>query len=287
MPGPENTGVIHDIGYQRYDGPRLGRGYASRSLYVHSVRGAYGLGRSAWAKVLPFGLASLACMAALVLVVVNTQLPVQVIDYVGIASTFTYAATVFVAVVAPELVSSDLRGNVLSLYLSRPLRRSDYALTKLAALATSVFAMLAAPMLILFLGMAFSTDDGFSGVLGELGGLAQGLVAGAIHAVVLAALALPFAALSGRRVFATGMIVAVSLLTAPVSGVLMEFGTGDAAYLAGLINPVNLVNGIDRWLFDGGTVDPGPYGPVYGLVALAIVAIGTACTVWRYKGVKA
>ena len=55
MPGPENTGVIHDIGYQRYEGPRLGRGYASRSLFVHSVRGAYGLGRSAWAKVLPFG----------------------------------------------------------------------------------------------------------------------------------------------------------------------------------------------------------------------------------------
>ena len=287
MPGPENTGVIHDIGYQRYEGPRLGRGYASRSLFVHSVRGAYGLGRSAWAKVLPFGLTALACMAALVLVVVNTQLSVQVIDYVGIASTFTYAATVFVAIVAPELVSTDLRGNVLSLYLSRPLRRSDYALTKLAALAAASFAMLAAPMLILFLGMAFSTDDGLSGVFAEVGGLLQGLLAGAIHAIVLAALALPFAALTGRRVFATGMIVAVSLLTAPVSGALMAFSTGDAAYLAGLINPVSLVNGIDRWLFDGGTVDVGSYGLVYGLVALVVVAIGTACTVWRYRRVQA
>jgi ABC-2 type transport system permease protein len=287
MPAPENTGVIHDIGYQRYDGPRLGRAYASRSLFTHSVRGAYGLGRSAWAKVLPIGLISLACMAALVLVVVNTQLPVEVIDYVGIASTFTYAATVFVAVVAPELVSTDLRGNLLSLYLSRPLRRSDYALTKLAALATAVFVMLAAPMLILFLGMAFSTDDGIAGVFDETGGLLQGFAAAAIHAVVLAALALPFAALTGRRVFATGMIVAVSLLTAPVSGALMAFSTGDAAYLAGLINPVNLVNGIDRWLFEGGTIDVGSYGPVYGLVALGLVAIGTACTVWRYRKVKA
>jgi ABC-2 type transport system permease protein len=173
------------------------------------------------------------------------------------------------------------------LYLSRPLRRSDYALTKLAALAAAVFAMLAAPMLILFLGMAFSTDNGLSGVFSELGGLLQGLLAGAIHAVVLAALALPFAALTGRRVFATGMIVAVSLLTAPVSGALMAFSTGDAAYLAGLINPVSLVNGIDRWLFDGGTVDVGSYGPVYGLVALAVVAIGTACTIWRYRRVQA
>ncbi|HEV7646521.1 MAG TPA: hypothetical protein VGP26_00010 [Actinophytocola sp.] len=287
MPGPEHTGVIHDIGYQHYEGPRLGRAYASRSLYVHSVRGAFGLGRSAWAKVLPIGLLSLACMAALVLVVVNTQLPVQVIDYIGIASTFTYATTVFVAIVAPELVSTDLRANLLSLYLSRPLRRSDYALTKLAALATAVFVVLAAPMVILFLGMAFSTDDGISGVFSEAGGLLQGFLAAAIHAVVLAALALPFAALTGRRVFATGMIIAVSLLTTPVSGALLSFSTGDAAYLAGLITPGNLLNGIDRWLFAGGTFDVGPYGPVYGLVAAAIVAVGTACTIWRYQKVKA
>jgi ABC-2 type transport system permease protein len=286
MPGPENTGVIHDIGYQRYEGPRLGRGYASRSLFIHTVRGAYGLGRSAWAKVLPFGLLSLACIAALVLVVVNTQIG-EVIDYVGIAATFTYAATVFVAIVAPELVSTDLRGNVLSLYLSRPLRRSDYALTKLAALATAVFVMLGAPMVILFLGMAFSTDDGLAGVLGEAGGLLQGFVAAAIHATVLAALALPFASLTGRRVFATGMIVAVSLLTAPISGAVMAFSQSDEAYLGWLINPVSMLNGVDRWLFEGGTVDVGPYGPVFGAVALAVVAAGTACTVWRYRKVKA
>jgi ABC-2 type transport system permease protein len=286
MPGPENTGVIHDIGYQRYEGPRLGRGYASRSLFIHSLRGAYGLGRSAWAKVLPFGVLSLACIAALVLVVVNTQLG-EVIDYVGIAATFTYAATVFVAIVAPELVSTDLRGNLLSLYLSRPLRRSDYALTKLASLAAAVFVMLGAPMVILFLGMAFSTDDGIAGVLGEAGGLFQGFVAAAIHAAVLAALALPFAALTGRRVFATGMIVAVSLLTAPISGAVMAFSQSDGASLAWLINPVSMLNGVDRWLFDGGTVDIGDYGPIYGAVALAVVAVGTACTIWRYRGVKA
>lgn len=285
-PSETRTGVIHDIGYQRYEGPRLGRAYASRSLFVHSVRGAYGLGRSAWAKVLPIGLLSLASIAALILVVVNTQLPVEVIDYVGIASTFTYAATVFVAVVAPELVSVDLRSNLLSLYLSRPLRRSDYALTKLAALATATFVMLGGPMLVLFLGMAFSTDNGIAGVFSELGGLLQGLAAAAIHATVLAALALPFASLSGRRVFATGMIIGVTLLTAPVSGVLQALGDGASRQLAGLIDPVSLLNGVDRWLFDGGIYDVGPYGPVYGLGALVIICIGTACTVWRYKKVK-
>lgn len=37
---------IHNIGYRTYDGPRLGRSYATRSLYSQSLRGAYGLGRS-------------------------------------------------------------------------------------------------------------------------------------------------------------------------------------------------------------------------------------------------
>jgi ABC-2 type transport system permease protein len=284
----ENTGVIHDIGYQRYEGPRLGRSYAMRSLYVHSVRSAYGLGRSAWAKLLPFAVLGFASMASLILVVINTQLPTQVIDYVGIASTFTYAATVFVAVVAPELVSVDLRSNLLQLYLSRPLRRRDYALTKLASLASATFILYAIPMLIMFLGMAFNTDTGISGVFDELGGLFQGLLAGAIHATLLASLALPIASLSGRRVFASGMIIALFLLSAPVSGAVMAFGGDTLQNLGGLLNPASLLNGVDQWLF-GLTIDiafTGDYGALYALVTAALIALGIALTVVRYKKVK-
>jgi ABC-2 type transport system permease protein len=283
-----NTGVIHDIGYQRYEGPRLGRGYAMRSLYVHSVRSAYGLGRSAWAKLLPFAVLGFASLTSLILVVVNTQLPTRVIDYVGIASTFTYAATVFVAVVAPELVSVDLRSNLLQLYLSRPLRRRDYALTKLASLASATFVLFAIPMFIMFLGMAFNTDTGIGGVFDELGGLFQGLVAGAIHATLLAALALPLASLSGRRVFASGMIIALFLLTTPISGAIQAFGEGALQNLGGLFDPASLLNGVDQWLFglDIDIVWTGDYGPVYGLVTVVLIALGTTLSIVRYKKVK-
>lgn len=283
-----NTGVIHDIGYQRYEGPRLGRGYAARSLYVHSVRSAYGLGRSAWAKLLPFTLLGFASIASLVLVVVNTQLPTQVIDYVGIVSTFTYAATVFVAVVAPELVSVDLRSNLLQLYLSRPLRRRDYALTKLVSLASAVFVLYAIPLLIMFLGMAFNTDSGIGGVFDEVGGLFEGLLAAVVHSALLAALALPLASLSGRRVFASGMIIALFLLSAPVSGAVIAFGNDTLENLGGLLNPAMLLNGVDQWLF-GLTIDmafTGNFGPVYALVTAALIALGTMLTVRRYKKVK-
>lgn len=282
------SGVIHDIGYQRYTGPRLGPAHSARALYVHSVRSAYGLGRSPWAKVLPIGLVGLAGLASLIIVIINSQLPEPVLDYVGIASTFTFAAAVFVAVVAPELVSVDLRTNLLQLYLSRPLSRSSYALTKVAALATATFLLLAAPMLIMFIGMAFSTDDGVAGVLDEFGGLLVGLVAAAVHAALLAALGLPIASLSGRRVFATGMIIGVFLLTAPISAVLRELDSGTIGRLAGLLDPASLLNGVDQWLFgvDVRLVSIGSFGPVYGLVAVALTALGTTAAVWRYKGMK-
>lgn len=285
MSGPE-AGVIHDIGYQRYTGARLGRRYATRSLYWHGVRAAFGIGRGAWAKVLPIGLFALACLAALILVVVSSQLDGRVLSYVGVASTFSYAATVFVAIVGPELVSGDLRNNVLALYLSRPLRRSDYALAKLGALATAVFALFAGPMLVMFVGMAF-TSSGVGGVLSEAGDLLAGIGAAVVHAAMLAAMGLPLAALSGRRVFATGIIIAVFLLTSPVSAALRALDPEGAGQLAGLLDPVSLLNGVDKWIFGFGLVNPGSYGPVYGAAALALILAGVGCAVWRYRRVKA
>jgi ABC-2 type transport system permease protein len=265
-------GVIHDIGYQRYTGQRLGRWYSMRSLFEYSLRTAYGLGRGGKSKILPIGLLAVAGITALILVVVSSQLPDPV--------------TAFVAIVAPELASRDLRNNLHTLYFSRPLGRSDYALTKLTALVAAVFVLFATPMLVMFVGMAFNTDDGLRGVLTEAGDFAVGLVAALIHAIVLAALAMPLAALTGRRVFATGMIIALFLLTAPITGVFTAIGGDTLAQLAGLFDPISLLNGVDNWLFDDGMIDVGSYGPVYGLTAAALTAIGTTLLVWRYRKVK-
>jgi ABC-2 type transport system permease protein len=279
--------VIHDIGYQRYEGVRLGRRYATRSLWLYSLRSAYGLGRSATAKILPVGLFTVVCMASVVLVVVNNALDRRVLSYVGLVSTFSYAATVFVAIVGPELVSRDLRNNLLALYFSRPIDRSDYALAKLAALCTAVFALFAGPLLIMLLGMAFNVSGGVSAVLHEIALFLAGLAAAAIHAVVFAAIALPLASLTGRRMFGTGLIVGVFLILAPVSGMLRTLDDGALARLAGLLDPVSMVNGVDRWLFNEGLFEIGRYGPAYGLFAVAVVLIGTAGLLRRYRRVRA
>lgn len=280
----DSAGVIHDIGYQRYQGVRLGRRYATRSLWVYSLRSAYGLGRSAFAKILPVGLFTIACLAAVILVVVNNALDQRVLSYVGLVATFSYAATVFVAIVGPELVSRDLRNNMLALYFSRPIERSDYALAKLGALITAVFAMFAGPLLIMFVGMAFNKPGD---VFHELGLFLAGLAAAAIHAVVFSAIALPLASLTGRRMFGTGMIIGVFLILAPVSGTLRSLDDGTLGRLAGILDPVSVVNGIDRWLFDEGLFDIGRYGPAYGLFALAVTLLGTAGLMRRYRRVRA
>ncbi len=40
------AGSIYDLGYQRYEGVRLGRRHAIWALYVHSLRSVFGIGRS-------------------------------------------------------------------------------------------------------------------------------------------------------------------------------------------------------------------------------------------------
>jgi hypothetical protein len=65
--------VIHDIGYQRYDGPRLGRGYAARSLFTHGLRVAFGLGRSAKAKIFPWIIIGMVSAIALIVAVTRAQ----------------------------------------------------------------------------------------------------------------------------------------------------------------------------------------------------------------------
>ena len=67
---PTNS-VIHDIGFRHYDGPRLGRGWAFRSLLLETYRGAFGLGRPAKVKIMPWVLVGLFTIPAIVIVAVT------------------------------------------------------------------------------------------------------------------------------------------------------------------------------------------------------------------------
>ena len=101
---------------------------------------------------------------------------------------------IFVAAQAPELVSSDQRHRVLSLYFSHALERTDYALAKLAALAAAVFGMALAPMLVLFLGRVLLAQDVAEAFGDEIENLPQVVGAPLLYAIPLAGLSLAIAA---------------------------------------------------------------------------------------------
>lgn len=282
------TSVIHDIGYQRYEGPRLGRGYATRSLFAHSLRAAYGLGRSAKAKIFPWLVAGIIGMVAVVVTAVRAAIGEQVLSYLDFADALFMLVILFCAVVAPELVSRDLRNATLPLYFSRPLRRTDYAWAKLGALVAAAWLLLAGPLLVMYIGGVF-TVDGWSAIWDETRDFGGGLLYAALNAAVFGTVSLLVASLIGRRAVAAGAIVAAFLVTTPVVGVLIAAGGETAAQLAGLFSPSTLVYGVRGWLFGTSAEDPypGDWGALYGGVTVALLIVCVSLLLERYRRVQA
>ena len=65
QPAETRTGSIYDLGYRNYDGPRLGRRHAILSLYLFTLRGAFGLGRRTSSKIIPIIITVIAFLPAI------------------------------------------------------------------------------------------------------------------------------------------------------------------------------------------------------------------------------
>jgi len=302
-----SSGVIHDIGYRRYDGPRLGRWQIVRALTWHSLRAAFGLGRGAKAKVFPVLLFALLCLPAAVNAVAVATNPSggAIVSYDNyIPSLRAVAMLIFVALEAPNLMSADLRYHTLPLYFARPISRIDYPLAKLAALVLACLAMVEIPLLLLYLGNV-TQAHGASAVWAQTRQLGPGLLYGVAWAVLLASIALLLAATTGRRVFAICAIGIPLFFSWVLANVLSHVGAqvyGPAALgqpsalasLAGLISPFTLLGGVLQWLKAPpvpGAPPHGPlqvtiigsYGPVYGLVFLLVVLAAVGGLLARYQ----
>ena len=298
MSASATESVIHDIGYRRYDGPRLRRAAIVRALAWHSFRSAFGFGRSAKAKVVPVLALALLSLPAVINAVSVSQGNQRTIGYdTYIVGLRIVVMLIFVAVQAPELVSRDLRNRVLPLYFSRPLRPVDYPFAKYVAFTAACLVMIEVPVLVLYVGTIVSLHGG-SAVWAETRALIPGLLVGLMWAVVMAAISLALASLTGRRAFATGAIAIFFCLTEILAVVVLHAETrGDPAALthastavkvAGLFSPVTLFDGVRRWL--GGTggdqalvPDPGSFGVIYVVVLLALLAASLLGLAARYR----
>ena len=302
-------GVIHDLGYRRYDGPRLGRPRIVAALAWYSFWSAFGLGRSAKAKIVP-ALAFIGlCLPAVVNAFAMSRGSARVVDYDTYVPVLRdLVMTVFVAVQAPELVSRDLRSRVLPLYFSRPIKASDYPLAKYLGFTAACLVMLEVPLLLLY-GGAVANVHGGAAVWAQTRALFPGLLIGLMWAVGLAAISLLLASLSGRRGFATGAVAISLLLTYTLAEILLQVetvavihagpaggpvgaldappGPSLAEKVSGLFSPFTLFDGVRMWL--GGTnpadnvPSPGAFGAVYALVLIALVGLCLAGLGARYR----
>jgi ABC-2 type transport system permease protein len=289
---PAGSGVIHDIGYRHYDGPRLGRAAVLRSLFVQSLRGAYGLGRSAKSKVMPMLLLVVMCIPALVIAAVVNALHQTTPPYTSYAMFLQAVVAIFVAAQAPQLVSRDLRFRLTSLYFSRPLRRLDYVVAKYAAMVCALLVLLVAPLTILYAGALLARLPFAAETRHYLLG-----VAGAVFfALVLAGVGLLIAAFTPRRGLGVAAVIAVLLVTysavTVVQGIAAEQqGQRTLAGYAGLFSPFPLVDGVQVWLLHATPSTPaGPPGTAGGLIFLAttaaVVAGSFGLLVLRYRKVS-
>lgn len=290
---PANAqGVIHDIGYRHYTGERRGRSYIRRSLFVDSLRGAYGLGRSARSKVMPMLLLAVMCLPASVIVAITAVIGADELvgDYPTYLLNLQIVIAIFVAAQAPVAVSRDLRFGVMSLYFSRPLERLDYVVGKYAAMASALFVLTAAPLVIMFAG---ALVVGLS-ISEQVPDFLRALAGAALLSLVLAGIGLVIAAVTPRRGLAVAAVVTVLVVASGVQVVLQQIAFAEeadtlAGYL-GLLSPFTLVQGVQTSLLGVSSEmgpPPGTAGTLtFALAAVLVVGACYAALLLRYRSVS-
>ena len=287
-------GVIHDIGYRGYDGARLGRGYVLRSLYLQGLRSTYGLGRTARTKVLPILLLIGTLLPAVILVAVEVyaKQDTQLLSYNRYAMFLVPVIGIFVAAQAPQLISRDLRFRTVTLYFSRPLTREDYVLAKFGALASALFILLSAPILVLSVGGVLAKF----GVWQQTKNFLAAEVGALVFALILTGVSAVLAAATTRRGMGVAVIITVLSVsyTAAVSvqGIAQSYNNLTLAGYLGLFSPFTLADGVQIALVNAPTSTPAPPPGTGGeaifiVVAVALVAGCYGLLLRRYRKLNA
>jgi ABC-2 type transport system permease protein len=161
---------------------------------------------------------------------------------------------------------------------------------KLAAMSAALFVLMVLPLLVLYGGALLGGLPFWTNTRDLLYGLAGAVM----FALVLSSVGLLIAAWTPRRGIGVAAVVATLTILGGVSAIIAGIAKDQhnltLSGWAGLISPVSLVDGVQVWLFGSKTaVVTGPPGdaggPVFALVAVALVASCYLLLVRRYRGV--
>lgn len=294
-------GAVYDRGYRPYQGPRGGRRAATAALYRTSLRRAIGIRRPWRQKVAPAVLLAIAVVPAVINVGIGyltRDSPAEGFsfitfrEYVGVSS----ALLLFVALVAPDIVCPDRRQKVLPLIFARPLIGRDYALAKIGAIFTCVFAFSMLPQIVLYVGKMLVSKGALDYLRANTAVLWQVPLAAALLALFYAVLGVAVASLSGRRIVAGATMLGITLVSSTVSAILIR-ASGDGrvtpgGHTASLINVLALPLKVRDLVFLGHISEESPLSGVSGGGAMAVacyVAVVAGCigvVLYRYRSVE-
>lgn len=288
-------GTIYDLGYRRYEGPRLGREGAVRALFEHSLRVVWGIGRGTRAKLIPMGLAVLAALPAIVALGIaaiagqfggsaDELSPIRYETYFPYVSGIVF---LFAAAQAPELLGRDQRYGTLSLYFARALRREDYVAARLAAFMLALLGLILVPQALLFVGRAIAAPDIVSAAGRDFPELPPVVAQALATAGVLGGLALTVAAFTPRRAYATAAIIAVVTampVVAQIGGWAARSFGGEAL---ALVSPPHILEATNAVFFGGRIVGVGSgiAGAWYVAAAIAVSLGSVAVLLRRYRSI--
>ena len=285
MTGP--SGNIYDLGYQGYDGPRLGRSTVALGLLRRSLAESYGIGRGGRAKIAPFLLLALAVLPAILAggitalaaqtgngELVAEASPIRHETYQGLTSALVM---LFCAAQAPELFGRDQRYGVLPLYFSRVLTRADYALARTGGLFLAVLVVTLVPQVVLSLGALLSAADPLAGLADDAADIPRYVAVAVLSSGLLAGISSVIAAWTPRRAYATATIIAVFIVPPIIVGLISELAAGDLARILVVLSPGDVVDGLNAAIF--GTIPDSPAVSAANLPDIAYVVAAVVGTV--------
>ncbi|MEZ4554169.1 MAG: ABC transporter permease [Dehalococcoidia bacterium] len=294
-PGPAAQGNIFDLGYRHYEGERLGRRHAITVLYLESLRAAFGLGRSAAAKVAPAVLIFVAAVPALIQLIVSALFPGEAEvfthdDYYGVIALIL---GLYCAAVAPDLAGRDQRNRALTLYFSRAIKRIDYAFAKLAAMTTAMLLITLGPQALLLIANGLVAED-FGAYLRDSWDLVLPIVGTALlGSSLIASIGVAISAQTPRRAFATVGVVVAFIIPLAVAGILVNEIDTAATHYGVFLSPLDLLAGVSSWAFrtefpTGSAVENAGFsGWAYFGASLAITLVASLLIVRRYRSIRA
>ena len=237
MAEERTAGAIYDIGYQHYDGVRLGRANAIRTLIAFSFRSAFGVGRGSKAQQIPvivcvvlFGAALLEVAISVATGSARLQMMPAGTMYAQHFQLTAFFVAIFTAAQAPEMIVTESTVGDDATLPRRALRASttrwpswwrlrggagDDAGARTASLCRE--------------------GDGERDALAAVqGGLALGPIVGGalLAACYMASVGLGLAAYTARRASATAAVITFFVLVPAVSGIVMNLVQGDARRFA-------------------------------------------------------